>query len=125
MTLNAVRELQQRLVAERGGSPVGRYQLIDDTLDGLIGRLGLSGAERFTPELQDRMGLLLARDAGLDAWQAGRLSTETFAHNLSRIWAGLPADESNRSAYEGVAGNRANVSWAAVMLKLDAVQPRT
>jgi conjugal transfer mating pair stabilization protein TraG len=71
------------------------------------------------------MGLLLARDAGLDAWQAGRLSTETFAHNLSRIWAGLPADESNRSYYEGVAGNRANVSWATVMLKLDAVQPRT
>ena len=120
MTLDQVRQLQRRLVAERGGSPVGRYQIIDDTLDDLIVRMGLSGNERFTPELQDRMGLLLARDAGLDAWQAGRLTDEGFAHNLSRIWAGLPADASNRSYYEGVAGNRATIGWSAVTGALQA-----
>ena len=111
LTLSEVRALQQRLVAERGGSPVGRYQIIDDTLDSLMARMGLSGQERFTPALQDRMGLLLARDAGLDAWQAGQLSAESFAHNLSRVWAGLPADAANRSYYDGVAGNRATVDW--------------
>jgi conjugal transfer mating pair stabilization protein TraG len=122
MTLDEVRELQQRLVAERGGSPVGRYQIIDDTLDDLMARTGLSGQAHFTPELQDRMGLLLARDAGLDVWQAGRLSDETFAHNLSRIWAGLPADASNRSYYEGVAGNQANIGWATVTQALGATR---
>ena len=114
MTLDQVRQLQQRLVSERGGSPVGRYQIIDDTLDSLMARMGLNGQERFTAQLQDRMGLLLARDAGLDAWQAGRLPDQTFAHNLSQIWAGLPADASNRSYYEGVAGNRATIGWSAV-----------
>jgi conjugal transfer mating pair stabilization protein TraG len=119
MTLDQVRQVQQRLVAERGGSPVGRYQIIDDTLDDLIARMGLSGNDRFTPELQDRMGLALARDAGLDAWRAGRLTDAGFAHNLSRIWAGLPADASNRSYYEGVAGNRAQVGWASVHQALE------
>jgi conjugal transfer mating pair stabilization protein TraG len=119
MTLDQVRQLQRRLVAERGGSPVGRYQIIDDTLDDLIARMGLSGNDRFTPELQDRMGLVLARDAGLDAWRAGRLTDAGFAHNLSRVWAGLPADASNRSYYEGVAGNRAQVGWASVHQALE------
>ena len=68
------------------------------------------------------MGLLLARDAGLDAWQAGRLPDQTFAHNLSQIWAGLPADASNRSYYEGVAGNRATIGWSAVLDHLDAAR---
>ncbi len=120
MTLDQVRQLQQLLVAERGGSPVGRYQIIDDTRDALIARMGLSGHERFTPELQDRMGILLARDAGLDAWRAGRLSDEAFAHNLSRIWAALLADASNRSYHEGVAGNRATIGWSAVTGALQA-----
>jgi conjugal transfer mating pair stabilization protein TraG len=123
LALDEVRGLQQRLVAERGGSPVGRYQIIDDTLENLMQRMGLSGQERFTPELQDRMGLLLARDAGLDAWQSGRLSSATFAHNLSRVWAGLPADDSNRSYYEGVAGNRARIGWTTVLAALDTERP--
>ncbi|MCF7983061.1 MAG: conjugal transfer protein TraG N-terminal domain-containing protein [Thiohalocapsa sp.] len=124
MTLDQVRQLQQRLVADRGGSPVGRYQIIDDTLDRLMTRMGLSGRERFTPELQDRMALLLARDAGLDAWQSGRLSDEHFAHNLSSIWAGLPSDASNQSYYEGLAGNRANIGWADVNSALKQARER-
>jgi len=122
MTLNEVSGLQRQLVQERGGSPVGRYQIIDDTLDSLMGRMGLSGDERFSPALQDRMGLQLARDAGLDAWQAGRLSSEGFAHRLSQVWAGLPADASNRSYYEGVAGNQANINWAVVVNALRAAR---
>ena len=124
LTLNEVQALQQRLVAERGGSPVGRYQIIDDTLDDLMARLDLSGQERFTPELQDRMAMTLARDAGLEAWQAGRLPNETFAHNLSRIWAGLPADASNRSYHEGVAGNRARADWSQITAGLESARPR-
>ncbi|MEA3643760.1 MAG: muramidase, partial [Lamprobacter sp.] len=122
LTLHEIQALQQRLVAERGGSPVGRYQIIDDTLDDLMNRLGLNGQERFTPELQDRMAMTLARDAGLEAWQAGRLPDDAFAHNLSRIWAGLPADASNQSYYEGVAGNRATVAWSSVMDGLERVR---
>ncbi|MFE8033051.1 conjugal transfer protein TraG N-terminal domain-containing protein [Thiohalocapsa marina] len=124
LTLTEVRALQAQLVTERGGSPVGRYQFIDDTLEGLMQRLGLTGEEHFTPHLQDRLGLVLARDAGLDAWQAGALTNEAFAHNLSRIWAGLPADASDRSYHEGVAGNRARIGWETVLASLETARPR-
>jgi hypothetical protein len=47
-----VRALQRRLVHVNGGSAIGRYQIIDDTLDGLVARMGLTGRERFTPVSQ-------------------------------------------------------------------------
>jgi len=92
LTVAEVRVLQRRLVRKNGGSAIGRYQIIDDTLDGLIVGMGLRGSERFTPALQDRMAMRLAREAGLDAWLDGALSDERFAARLARVWAGLPAD---------------------------------
>ena len=105
-----------------GGSAIGRYQFLDDTLDGLVERMGLSGNERFTPALQDRMAMHLARDAGLQAWLSGALSDERFAENLSQVWAGLPRDESNESYYAGIQGNRATVDWNTVLASLRGIR---
>jgi conjugal transfer mating pair stabilization protein TraG len=124
LTVAQVGELQRELVRETGGSAIGRYQIIDDTLSQLTGRMGLSGAEQFTPELQDRMALVLARDAGLDDWQAGRIDDGQFAHNLSRTWAGLPRDESNLSYHEGVSGNRAGMDYEDVVASLRDIRAR-
>ena len=121
-TVDQVRDLQADLVQANGGSAIGRYQLLDDTLDGLVERLGLSGNERFTPELQDRMALQLAQDAGMDDWIAGRISDERFAENLSQVWAGLPRDGSNESYYAGIQGNRATVDWNTVMASLRGIR---
>jgi conjugal transfer mating pair stabilization protein TraG len=118
LTLAEVRALQRRLVRENGGSAIGRYQIIDDTLDGLMLRMGLTGKERFTPALQDRMAMWLAREAGLEAWLSGALTDARFAANLARVWAGLPADGSGRSHYAGIAGNRAGVGWRTVVAAL-------
>jgi conjugal transfer mating pair stabilization protein TraG len=120
--VDQVRDLQADLVRTNGGSAIGRYQLLDDTLDGLVDRLGLSGTEHFTPALQDRMALELARDAGMAAWIAGRISDERFAENLSQVWAGLPRDASNASYYEGIQGNRATVDWDTVIASLRAIR---
>ena len=65
----------------------------------------------------------LARDAGLDRWHAGDLSDAQFAKNLSQIWAGLPTDETNRSAYEGIAGNRAALKYDAMLASLRSIRP--
>jgi conjugal transfer mating pair stabilization protein TraG len=122
LTLDQVRTLQGELVRANGGSAIGRYQIVGETLDHLMGRLNLSGAERFTPELQDRLALQLARDAGLDDWREGRTSDEGFAQSLARVWAGLPRDRSNRSYYEGVAGNRAGLDYDTVVASLQAMR---
>jgi conjugal transfer mating pair stabilization protein TraG len=123
LSVNEVRALQTELVRSTGGSAIGRYQILDDTLGSLATRLGLSGDERFTPALQDRLALKLAQDAGLDRWLEGRLSDDQFARNLSQIWAGLPTDETNRSAYEGIAGNRAALKYDAMLASLRSIRP--
>lgn len=122
LSVNEVRDLQGDLVQSNGGSAIGRYQLLDDTLDGLIDRMSLSGNERFTPALQDRMALVLARDAGMEGWIGGQISDERFAQNLSEVWAGLPRDASNESYYEGVQGNRATVDWSMVIDALRGIR---
>jgi len=122
LTVDQVRDLQADLVRSTGGSAVGRYQLLDDTLDGLLDRMGLTGHERFTPVLQDRMALQLARDAGMEDWIRRRTSDEHFARNLSQVWAALPRDASNRSQYEGIQGNRALVDWTSVIASLRSIR---
>ena len=122
LTLAEVRALQRRLVRQNGGSAIGRYQIIDDTLDGLVARMGLSASERFTPALQDRMAMHLAREAGLEAWLDGALSDEGFAARLARVWAGLPADQSGRSRYAGIQGNRAGIGWRALVTSLGRIR---
>ena len=122
LTVAEVRALQRRLVRKNGGSAIGRYQIIDDTLDGLIVGMGLRGNERFTPALQDRMAMHLAREAGLEAWLEGALSDEGFAAHLARVWAGLPRDHSDRSLYAGIQGNRARVGWRTLVAALKHIR---
>jgi conjugal transfer mating pair stabilization protein TraG len=97
-TVDQVRDLQADLVRSNGGSAIGRYQLLDDTLDGLVERLGLSGNERFTRSSRTEWPCSLPR---MPAWTTDRreISDERFAENLSQVWAGLPRDGSNESYY--------------------------
>ncbi|NEV65198.1 conjugal transfer protein TraG N-terminal domain-containing protein [Thiorhodococcus minor] len=123
MTLNDVRRLQTQLLDQgNGGSAIGRYQIIPDTLDDLTQRLNLSGEEHFTPALQDRLALVLARDAGVNRWLGGTLDDATFAYNLSAIWAGLPKDASNVSYHAGVGNNAARIDYGRVMDTLEGIR---
>ena len=47
---------------------VGRYQFIGPTLRGLVQRMGISGIERFTPELQDKLFANLLKSGGQSQW---------------------------------------------------------
>lgn len=97
----------------------GRYQFMAETLKGLKAEMGLSGAERFTPELQDRMALQLLRRRGYDDFAAGRLSTAQFANRLAQEWAALPRFDTGRSHYDGDGLNRSLVSTTAVRNALE------
>lgn len=88
---------------------IGRYQFIPSTLARLVKRSKLPTSARFTPRVQDQLGLMLLEDAGLKKFKKGRMSLNRFMNNLARIWAGLPL-KNGRSAYAGVAGNRATIS---------------
>ena len=47
-SVDEVRDLQADLVGTNGGSAIGRYQLLDDTLDGLVERARPEGDEGCT-----------------------------------------------------------------------------
>ena len=47
---------------------VGRYQFVGKTLRGTAEAMGISPSEKFTPELQDRMGAWLLSEYGMGQW---------------------------------------------------------
>lgn len=84
ITLDAV---DARQAAMRGGSHVGRYQFGRATLWRLRGRFGLSGAEVFGPELQDRLARQLMRWRGFDDPAA---TPEQVQEQFAAEWASIP-----------------------------------
>lgn len=90
MTVNQVRELQRQMLAHPdnkwNSSAVGRYQIVGDALDTLIGTMKLSGDELFDKDLQDRMALQLLERRGLSKWRDGSMSDREFLGNLSDEW---------------------------------------
>ena len=88
---------------------IGRYQFIPSTLVMLTRRAALPDNARFHPPVQDRLAMLLLQDAGYPELMAGRITLSKFMDNMAWIWAGLPL-RNGRSAYRGVAGNRATIT---------------
>jgi hypothetical protein len=109
-------------IRDTPGQPhaIGRYQFIPKTLRWLVQRLNLPQNTQFTPEVQDRLADLLLADAGLEAVLSGEIDRISFKRNLARIWAGLPLPN-GKSYYEGVAGNKATMSWRRFADRLDRI----
>lgn len=108
MTLGEVLDWQAR--ARSAGAPstaAGGYQVIRATLERLVRTHRLDRNALFDAPMQDRIARLLVAECG-DPGPPSRHSR--FADCLAGIWAALPmatGPERGRSAYEGVAGNRA------------------
>lgn len=120
MSLAEVFQLQHQLLA-RGepSSAVGRYQFVGNTLHGLVQSAGLPLSTKFTPELQDQLAVQLLKGRGYDAWKAGQLSDQQFAHNLSMEWASLPdPNAGGKSHYDGVGPNHAGTTLSRTFAAL-------
>jgi muramidase (phage lysozyme) len=115
---------QKEYVAK--GSPssaVGRYQIINTTLEGLVNELGIEPSQKFDPPTQDKMAVALLERRGAEDYVNDDLSKEEFAANLAREWAALPqviGDSPERSFY---AGDRLNASRVAPQKVLEAIEP--
>lgn len=110
MTVAQVLEFQKTM-RQMGheSTAVGKYQIIQKTLEGLVAQGVVNLEDRFNPATQDRLAVALMRGRGLDRYQAGNLSAAQFADNLAREWASLPLT-TGRSAHQGVGSNKALVS---------------
>lgn len=118
-TVNQVLSWQkQRTKAGSPSSATGRYQFTYATLSQLKTQLGLTGSEKFTPQLQDTLALQLLKNRGYDRWRTGKMSDTTFANNLAEEWAALPNMHTGQSHYEGDGLNHATVTPAQVSREL-------
>jgi hypothetical protein len=91
----------------------GRYQIIPDTLKGLVNAGIATKDEKFSPEVQDRLGMELIRQTGaLKMASEGRYDEAQNA--LAKVWAGIPlatdlnGKKAGQSYYAGP-GNKASV----------------
>lgn len=114
---------QQQYARRKGAAStaIGGYQFIYKTLRGLKGSMGLTGNEKFTPKLQDRMADVLLEQRGLSRFRAGQMSKRAFALNLSQEWASLPNPNTGRSYYAGDGLNASSVRPSRVYAALGMI----
>lgn len=95
----------------------GGYQFIHDTLSRLVRQYDIPLNTRFDAKLQDQLArYLIAECNGPRA-----RGNAAFANCLAGIWAALPlvsGPKKGRSAYHGIAGNRALTTPKAVLAVL-------
>lgn len=110
-TLGEIEQIQRGM---RGSSAIGRYQFMRGTLfgsgrrgdQGLMGELGLSRDDKFTPELQDRLANALIERRYREAKRAqakhGGDFMRHFRTALAREWASFPGDYGQRGRNGGM-----------------------
>lgn len=119
MSISEVIAWQEDYVAK--GSPssaVGRYQIINTTLEGLVRELDLNPNELFDEQMQDAMALTLLERRGARQYVNKEISEEEFAANLAKEWAALPkvlGDNPSQSYYASDGLNKSRVAISEVL----------
>jgi muramidase (phage lysozyme) len=107
------------------GSPssaVGRYQIINTTLAGLVRQLHIDPAAKFGQPLQDRLAIALVDRRGARSYANHKITREQFAANLAKEWAALPrvvGERPGESYYASDGLNRSQVAVSEVLAVIE------
>ena len=85
---------------------MGKYQIIQETLAGLIKNGVLKPSDVFNSSTQDRAAIALLKEKGMDSYVSGKMSKDEFADRVAKVWASMPL-ASGKGAYDGVGSNKA------------------
>jgi hypothetical protein len=85
-----------------GSSAAGRYQIMDNTLEGLVEQGVVKPTDIFSPDVQDRLGYALLQRRGYAAFKGGQLSLDAFALHLAQEWASMPVLVACKGAHREV-----------------------
>lgn len=96
----------------------GKYQIIHETMKGLVETLDIETDELFDEDMQDYMALALLERRGFYDYLDGKTDLNTMVFNLSKEWAAFPKDETGVSFYAGDGVNKALVSYKEVVESL-------
>jgi hypothetical protein len=79
---------------------LGAYQIIHSTLKGVKNGMGLSGNERMTPDLQEKMGQYIYSKQGTGAWAGYRGPGDPSAYAPPSPYAGFADGPKGQEAYD-------------------------
>jgi muramidase (phage lysozyme) len=115
MTVSEVLNLQSKMT---GSTAAGRYQMLKGTLIETINALKIEPTTaKFDQTLQDKLADYLIQRRGYSDYQSGKITKEQFLHNLSKTWAGLPADSGGGTYYNNGL-NKAHIDWTTALASL-------
>ena len=125
MTVAEVLAWQSDFVAGgNASSAVGRYQIINTTLSGLVNRNIVDAHEKFSEATQDKLAIALLERRGSVEYVQKQLTPQEFAANIAKEWAALPrvigGNDPNSSYY---AGDGLNASRTNVDEVMKAIEP--
>ena len=106
-------------------SASGKYQFMKLTIQGLVDQGVISKEDTFNAETQNKMAVALIGEKKIQKFLDGKISTKAFAKSLAVTWSSLPKDESNKSAYEGISGNKALEKWEDFAKSLEDYKKET
>lgn len=129
LTVGQVLTWQDSIDHKYNSEASGRYQIMEDTLRGLVGQGAARTNELFNEATQDRLAIALMKRRGLAQYQRGQITSTEFGQRLSMEWASLPAftnDKRGRRAtgqsyYAGDGLNRSHLSKQRVLNAIKAV----
>lgn len=128
MSIAEVMQWQSDFVKQgNASSAVGKYQIIDTTLAGLVRQLGLDASQLFDKQTQDRLAIALLERRGAENYINNEITREEFAANLAKEWAGLPkviGENPNKSYYASDGLNKAHVSVGDVMKAIEPISAK-
>lgn len=124
MSVAEVMKWQAEFVA-RGNvsSAVGRYQIIDTTLAGLVRQLGIDTSKKFDVVMQDRLAAALLERRGAENYVNKELTRDEFAANLAKEWAALPKVIGQNPDQSYYASDGLNKSLVSIDEVLGAIEP--
>lgn len=92
-------------------NPMGKYQIVNmknsPTMSLIQKQLDLSDETLFSADTQDRMGIQLLKNRGLDKWLSGQKSDDEFQKGLAYEWASV-AKPNGKSEYGQHVGTSSN-----------------
>lgn len=128
MTIAQVLQWQADFV--RQGNPssaVGKYQIINTTLSGLVHQLGIDTNKPFNQTTQDELAIALLERRGSEKYVNKEISSQEFAASIAKEWAGLPkviGPNPEKSYYASDGLNKSRVDVDEVMRAIEPIKAK-
>ena len=115
MSIREVLAWQDSIDAASRSEAAGRYQIMEDTLRGLVRSEGIDQDRLFDGQTQDELATILLKRRG---WDPTRTDYGNLGDAIAYEWAALPicsGFKAGKSAYDGLAGNHSLTSCEAYL----------